>query len=70
MGLLSRVWWLGVAVGGTGVAVLVGGGVNVAVGGTGVGVGVGPPAPKPQAKDVASSKDTIKTRNTLRFVVV
>jgi len=61
---------VGVAVGGTGVAVLVGGGVNGTVGGTGVGIGVSPLAPKPQAKDVASSKDTIKNRNTLRFVML
>lgn len=51
----------GVGVGGTG--------VSVGVGGTGVGVGVGPAAPKLQAKDGASSKDTIKNRKPLSFVM-
>jgi hypothetical protein len=55
---------------GEGEGVLAGTGVGEGVGGTRVGVGVGPPAPKPQAKDIASSKDTIKNRNTLRFVMV
>jgi len=42
---------------------------GVGVGGTGVGVGVGSAAPKLQAEDGASSKDTIKNRNTLSFVM-
>jgi len=52
----------GVGVGGTE--------VGVGVGGTGVDVGVGPAASKLQAKDGASSKHTIKKRNTFRSVMV